>query len=99
MVARGMSRDDAERFLAPIEPLNFASRIVPGSCMMINAINDEVIPRATTDALFKAIGAPQILWEPMGHYSSVWYLPKIRQSAIDFIQGRKVESLDAEVQR
>lgn len=99
MIAKGMSREDAEHFLAPIDPLSFASRIAPGSCMMINAANDEVIPKATTMALFHAIRSPQILWEPMGHYSSVWYLPKIRQGAIDFIKGLKVESLDAEVQK
>ncbi len=99
MASRGMSREDAERFLAPIEPLNFASRIAPGSCLMINAARDEVIPKDATEALNKAIGSPQILWHPLGHYSSIFYLPKIRQSAIDFIKGRKVESLDREGER
>jgi dienelactone hydrolase len=94
MAAKGMSRDDAERFLAPIEPLNFASRIAPATCLMINASNDEVIPKDATEKLNKAIGSPQILWHPLGHYSSIFYLPKIRQSAVDFIKGKKVESLD-----
>jgi len=99
MAAKGMSREDAERFLAPIEPLNFASRIAPGTCLMINAAHDEIIPKDATEALNKAIGSPQILWHPLGHYSSIFYLPKIRQSAIDFIKGRKVESLDGETLR
>jgi dienelactone hydrolase len=93
MAAKGMSQEDAERFLAPIEPLNFASRIAPATCLMINAANDEVIPKDATEKLNKAIRSPQILWHPLGHYSSIFYLPKIRQSAVDFIKGRKVESL------
>ena len=53
-----------------------------------------VIPKATTEALFRAIGSPQILWTPLGHYSSALYLPNIRQRTIEFIKGEKVEKLD-----
>ena len=91
---KGMTQQDTEKLLAPVEPLHFASRINPETCLMINAARDEVIPRETTDALRKAIGSPQILWTPLGHYSSVYYLPNIRQRMIDFLKGGKVEKLD-----
>lgn len=91
---KGMSRADAEKLLAPVDPLAFAARIDPRTCLMMNAAKDEVIPRAATDALNQAIGGPKILWTPVGHYSSAMYLPNIRQRAIEFILGKDVERLD-----
>jgi dienelactone hydrolase len=92
--ARGWTREQVTQFLAPIEPLHFAARIAPRSCLMINAARDEVIPRETTEALNKAIGSPQILWTPVGHYTSALFMPNIRQRVIDFIQGKKVVTLE-----
>jgi cephalosporin-C deacetylase-like acetyl esterase len=89
---KGMTREDTARLLAPVEPLNFAGRIDPDTCLMINAAKDEVIPRSTTEALNKAIGS-RIIWTPLGHYSSILYLPQIRQRTIDFILGKQVEDL------
>jgi cephalosporin-C deacetylase-like acetyl esterase len=89
---KGMTREDTARLLAPVEPLNFAGRIDPDTCLMINAARDEVIPRSTTEALNKKIGS-RIIWTPLGHYSSIFYLPQIRQRTIDFILGKKVEDL------
>lgn len=94
MEAKGLTRADAAAFLASVDPVTFASRIRPESCLMINAAQDEVIPRATTLALNRAIGSPQILWTPVGHYTSALFLPNIRQRLIEFIQGRQVETLD-----
>ena len=70
----------------------FAGRIDPKTCLMINAAKDEVIPRSTTDALAKTIGS-RVIWTPLGHYTSVLYLPQIRQRTIDFILGKEVEDL------
>ncbi len=93
MEAHGIDRKASEALLAPIDPLTFAKRIGAQKCLMINASKDEVIPRATTDALAKAIGSPTVLWTPLGHYTSILYLPNIRQRAIDFLQGKPVEKL------
>lgn len=94
LVARGITREKLETILAPVEPLRFADRIAPDRCLMINAAEDEVIPRETTDALRKAIGSPQILWSPAGHYSSVLYLPSIRQTAVRFLLGKHVDRIE-----
>jgi dienelactone hydrolase len=93
MEAKGITQESAEDLLGPVDPLSFASRIDASRCLMINATVDEVIPRATTDALRLAIGSPAILWAPAGHYSSIFFLPNIRQRAIDFVQGKKVDRL------
>jgi hypothetical protein len=42
---------------------------------MFNARHDRVIPRACTEALWKAAGEPEIHWWNANHYSAIWYLP------------------------
>ena len=44
-------------------------------------------------ALRKAIGSPQIIWVPAGHYRAILFLPDIRERTIEFVQGREVKSL------
>lgn len=87
MEAHGMDQRDAEKFFAPVEPINFASRIDPKRCLMINASKDEVIPKSTTEALRAAIGDPEIVWVHAGHYTAIGFLPLIQQKAIDFLLG------------
>jgi len=86
MEAKGMDRDAAAAALAPVEPLNFASRIGADRCLMINAANDEVIPKETTLALNRAIGGPQIVWLEAGHYSSLTYFPLMQKTVIEFLR-------------
>jgi dienelactone hydrolase len=93
LVADGMTAPQLAVILAPVEPLHFASRIDPQRCLMINALNDEVIPKTDTDALNKAIGSPQQLWVPSGHYSAILFLPAIRETAVRFIGGKPVERI------
>lgn len=87
LLARGIDQQRLEKLMAPIEPLHFASRIDPTRCLMINASRDEVIPHACTLELWKAIGRPELLWVPSGHYSAAWFMMSIERQAIDFIKG------------
>lgn len=96
MQAKGMDLKDAERVFAPVEPIHFAERIDAGRCLMINASNDEVIPKATTEALNAAMGGPRLVWLPAGHYSAIGFLPMIQQQAIDFLLGVTDATPDAE---
>src|SRR5206468_3012767 len=79
---------------APVEPLNFAKRIDPKSCLMINAGQDEVIPKTATRELWKAVGSPTLLWMPTGHYSCVLFLPNAQQKVADFLLGQDVKTLE-----
>ena len=85
--AKGFDPASAATLFASVEPLNFAARIGPGRCLMINALDDEIIPRATTDALRAAIGNPPVLWLPAGHYSAVTHFLTMQQRAMDFLSG------------
>lgn len=90
LLAKGFDQEKLEPIIAPVEPLHFASRIDPGRSLMINARSDEVIPKDCTLALWKAFGKPTLLWLPSGHYTAAWYLPTIKQTAIDFLKGKPV---------
>jgi len=92
--AKGITQEKLAEMLQPVDPLTFASRIKPATCLMINAALDEVIPAETTAALRKAIGMPQQLIVPgVGHYKAGLFLPTIRQRVIEYISGKKVEKL------
>jgi dienelactone hydrolase len=93
MEARGIDEAQLAEALAPVEPINFASRIDAGRCLMINASNDEVIPRSLTERLRVAIGGPKLLWLPSGHYSAILYLPTIINTAATFLRGQAVDRL------
>lgn len=88
-----IDRDGLAKILAPVEPLQFASRIDPKRCLMVNGKNDQVIPRDSTELLVKAIGGPTIFWMPTDHYGAILYLPEIEQTAANFLGGKKVDHL------
>lgn len=89
----GMTRERFAELIAPVEPLHFGSRILPQHCLMINASEDEVIPREATEALHRAMGEPTLLWVPRGHYSAVTYLPIVLVKTAEFFQGKEVKTL------
>ncbi|HEY2584633.1 MAG TPA: alpha/beta hydrolase family protein [Tepidisphaeraceae bacterium] len=94
LVDKGFDQQKLEPIMAPVDPLHFAGRIDPARCLMINARRDEVIPNDCTLALWQAIGKPTLLWLPSGHYTAAWYLPTIKQTAIDFLKGEPVQKLE-----
>jgi len=89
MEAKGMDRDAAAEALAPVEPLNFARRIRADHCLMINATEDEVIPKETTEQLLKAAGGPQVLWLRAGHYTSMTFFPLMQKTIIGYLRDGK----------
>jgi cephalosporin-C deacetylase-like acetyl esterase len=62
------TRSRLMRAYHPVDPVNYASRISPRPLLMINAANDDVIPRAATEALYEAARDPKrIAWYDCGH--------------------------------
>jgi hypothetical protein len=94
LIAKGFDEQKLAPIMAPVEPLHFANRIDPGHCLMINAAEDEVIPKPCTLALWQAIAKPTLLWLPSGHYGAAFFLPTIKQTAIDFLKGQPVTRLE-----
>lgn len=90
---KGITQTDLAQMLAPVEPMNFASRIRADNCLMINADKDKTILKANTQALANAIGNPQMIWTPLGHIDSAIYLPNILQKTADYFNDRPVDGL------
>ncbi len=67
--ARGYTEEKVREAIAPIEPLTTIGGVGRGGVLMINCRNDEVVPRASTERYWEAIGKPEIVWYDGGHYA------------------------------
>ena len=70
--------------LAVIDPVTYASRAKGKRILMLNALHDEVIPKACTLALWKGFGEPEIAWYSGGHYSVIVHLPRALERVAHF---------------
>jgi dienelactone hydrolase len=76
--------------VAAVEPLEHAAelkaRAQAGNVLMINAAQDEIIPRQCTEKLAQALGiSDKVVWlEGLGHYTAVAALPQIMQTMVTF---------------
>ena len=79
-----------EQALIQADPLQYAAglrqRARQGRVLMINAGEDEVIPRACTEKLASALGIQdRVVWlDGLGHYTALAALPKALKTAVDF---------------
>jgi dienelactone hydrolase len=85
--ASGKTLDDLKALTDPFDPLTYARRLAGKRLLMIAGKVDEVVPPASTKALWEAAGRPPIRWYDCGHYSAIGYLlPGIRET-VDFLAG------------
>ena len=83
-------RARAGALLRAYDPLEKAGllreRAVQGRVLMINAAEDEVIPRACTERLAAALGiSDRVIWlEGLGHYTALAALPRALATTADF---------------
>ena len=83
-------RADLEAKLEAVDPLRFApalrERAQNGKVLMINAAEDEVIPRASTEKLARALGLEdRITWlDGLGHYTAMAELPHALRTTAEF---------------
>lgn len=81
---------EVEAKIAEVDPLRFApalrDRARDGRVLMINAGDDEVIPRPCTEKLAQALGiADRVAWfEGLGHYTAMVELPRALRMTADF---------------
>ncbi|MEX2186283.1 MAG: alpha/beta hydrolase family protein [Pirellulales bacterium] len=73
---KGQSRDEIQKLLLTIDPVTYAANLKGRSVLMLNASQDEVIPRPCTDSLWESFGRPRIVWYNAGHISALRYLPE-----------------------
>ncbi|MCK6458873.1 MAG: C45 family autoproteolytic acyltransferase/hydrolase [Planctomycetes bacterium] len=66
---RGYTEAQVRTALAPVEPMGTIGGVGRGGVLMINCTADEVVPRASTERYWEAIGKPEIVWYEGGHYA------------------------------
>lgn len=74
--AQGGTRETFQAVLQQIDPVTYAAAARGKRILMLNATEDEVIPRRCTLALWEALGQPKLVWYSGGHYSVIRHLPR-----------------------
>ena len=77
----GRTFADLKALSDPFDPLTYAPRLVGKRVLMMAGKTDEVIPPASTRALWEGAGRPPITWLDCGHYSAAGFLlPAVRRT-------------------
>lgn len=82
--AKGGSRDEFLALLSAVDPVRYGANVRGRRVLMMNARDDEVVPRACTEALWESFGRPDIHWYPGGHYSVAIHLLNALQRTANF---------------
>jgi dienelactone hydrolase len=77
--------DDLEERIAT-DPLALAPYVDAQRVLMIMTRSDAIVPFEAQQALRDSMGAPETLYLPTGHWSSVVYFPKLRNAAFEFFE-------------
>jgi dienelactone hydrolase len=83
----GGNREQFQALLQTVDPVIYAENARDRRILMLNADQDEIIPRACTESLWRAFGEPEIVWYPGGHYSVARFLPNAISRATQFFAG------------
>jgi dienelactone hydrolase len=84
---QGGKREEFQALLRTIDPVVHADQARNRRILMLNADQDEIIPRECTESLWQAFGQPEIVWYPGGHYSVARFLPNALQRVTEFFSA------------
>lgn len=80
----GGSKDGFFELMQSIDPVTYAAAAKQRRILMLNAKDDEVIPKACTESLWQAFGKPPIVWYDGGHYSVARHILDAMKRTQDF---------------
>ncbi|MEE9315501.1 MAG: CocE/NonD family hydrolase [bacterium] len=72
--------------LRDIDPLLYAGRLSPETVLMINTVNDVVVPRDCTLEFWSSVGEPELIWLPFTHIASFFAFGYARGKAFQHFQ-------------
>jgi dienelactone hydrolase len=72
--AEGKSDTELVELLRAVDPVTYGQNVRDRQIVMYNARNDEIVPPACTESLWKAFGEPEIIWVDAGHYTAARYI-------------------------
>jgi pimeloyl-ACP methyl ester carboxylesterase len=70
------------------DPLTLAPYVDAGRVLMILARTDVIVPFSNQEELRESMGAPESLYLPTGHRTSIVFFPKVRATAYEFFARR-----------
>jgi dienelactone hydrolase len=94
-LAQGGTQEEFLDILRTVDPLTYAAAARGKRILMLNAQDDEVIPRVCTESLWRALGEPEIHWYPGGHYSVMRHVFSALLRTGRFFAAAKAASPDA----
>jgi len=68
------------------DPIRLAPYIDARKLLMFIALFDRTVGRANAFRLWRALGRPEVLFIPLGHYTSYLYLPVLKRASLRFFQ-------------
>jgi len=72
--------------LEDIDPLTYVGRLSPETVLMINTVNDVVVPRDCTLEFWSSGGEPELIWLPFTHTASFFAFKYARGKAFQHFQ-------------
>ena len=81
---------EVEKIISEVDPVQHADRLRDraklGRVLMVNAAEDEVVPRECTESLASSLGiAQRVQWlDGLGHYTAMAELPQVLQEMAEF---------------
>ncbi|HZZ27481.1 MAG TPA: alpha/beta hydrolase family protein [Pirellulales bacterium] len=86
-LAQGHSLDELTELMKTVDPCSYRACLQGRKILMLNALHDEIIPRACTDSLWDAFGRPSIEWYNCGHYTAVLHVLDALDKSAAFFSG------------
>jgi hypothetical protein len=84
---QGVTREEAARRLAEVEPTAYAHCVPPRPVLMVNAADDLIVPRSSAEAMARALGNPPHLWLPTNHFGIILLPNRLYDLARDFLDA------------
>jgi hypothetical protein len=81
---RGGTKDSFFELMRSVDPVTYAANVRGRRLLMLNAAQDEVIPKPCTESLWRAFGQPEIVWYDGGHYSAARHILDAMKRTQDF---------------
>jgi len=70
------------------DPLLLAPSVDSRRLLMFIALADRTIGTTNALRLWRALGRPEVVWMPLGHYTAYLYLPHLKRASLRFFRQR-----------
>ena len=94
-ISSGHSLQELAELMKTVDPCTYGNCLKGRKVLMLNAKNDEVIPRQCTDSLWEAFGKPPISWYDCGHYTAIFHITDALTQSANFFAPAQESKPDA----